>query len=318
MRDSSWYRTGTASLTNGSDVVTGVSTGWTPYVSAGDIFLHANAVYEVLQVLSDTSIKLDRAFAGATVSGQAYAIIRSYSAQAPAALANRVSSALQRYHNTMDQLLTWMSGGGDGTLQTMTLDDFGGVSGLLVPTLPGIAPTSVATSVTPAAGKIPKAGTDGKIDPNWLPADILEKLRSGGNITEKLVTLVQPDTGTAALVVNSKDAAVYDIYLKRAATIDINYVNDTSGVHTNVHNGVAETAAMTMTLRIFTLAAGASATFTGPLIWESGSAPVVPSSASHATIITLTWFNTAAAGAGAVATPVNKWIGHVSALNTAV
>ena len=76
----SQYKTGTASVTNGSATVTGTGTLWLANVSAGDSFTVAGdgVVYDVAAVNSNTSITLSVAYAGASVSGAVYAIGTSF------------------------------------------------------------------------------------------------------------------------------------------------------------------------------------------------------------------------------------------------
>ena len=74
------YKTGTASTTNGSAIVTGSGTVWLASVTAGDSFTIAGTgvVYDVASVNSNTSITLSVAYAGATASGAVYAIGTSF------------------------------------------------------------------------------------------------------------------------------------------------------------------------------------------------------------------------------------------------
>ena len=76
----SQYKTGTASVTNGSSAVTGSGTLWSANVSAGGSFTIASTgvVYDVASVNSNTSITLSVAYAGATASGAVYAIGTSF------------------------------------------------------------------------------------------------------------------------------------------------------------------------------------------------------------------------------------------------
>lgn len=79
MAAQSWYRVGTAALTNASTTVTGTSTGWNAQARSGDmITFDAGATwYEVAAVVSNTVITLATAYAGSTASGVAYAINRT-------------------------------------------------------------------------------------------------------------------------------------------------------------------------------------------------------------------------------------------------
>lgn len=70
------YRTGSASVTNGSAVVTGSSTEWLANVQAGDLFKvkDINTIYEILSVDSDLQITLKIPWAGSTLTYQEYMI----------------------------------------------------------------------------------------------------------------------------------------------------------------------------------------------------------------------------------------------------
>ena len=72
----SQYKTGTASVTNGSPTVTGTNTLWLANVTAGDSFTVAGdgVMYDVGSVDSDTQITLSAPYAGTTASGAVYAI----------------------------------------------------------------------------------------------------------------------------------------------------------------------------------------------------------------------------------------------------
>ena len=72
----SQYKTGTATVTNGSATVTGTNTLWLANVTAGDSFTVAGygVMYDVASVDSDTQITLSTPYAGTTASGVVYAI----------------------------------------------------------------------------------------------------------------------------------------------------------------------------------------------------------------------------------------------------
>jgi len=72
----SQYKTGTATVTNGSPTVTGTGTLWLANVTAGDSFTIASTgvVYDVGSVDSDTQITLSVNYAGVTATGAVYAI----------------------------------------------------------------------------------------------------------------------------------------------------------------------------------------------------------------------------------------------------
>ena len=70
------YKTGTASVTNGSATVTGTNTLWASNVTVGDSFTIASTgvMYDVASVDSDTQVTLSVNYAGSTASGVVYAI----------------------------------------------------------------------------------------------------------------------------------------------------------------------------------------------------------------------------------------------------
>jgi hypothetical protein len=76
------YKTGLASVTNGSAVVTGSGTAWLANVSVGDGFVIAGVPvpYTVAAVGTDTQITLSAPWAGATASGSVYAVFRDFTA----------------------------------------------------------------------------------------------------------------------------------------------------------------------------------------------------------------------------------------------
>ena len=71
----SWYSTGTVAVTNGNATITGTGTAFVANVEPGDIFWGPEGRgYEVVSVVSNTSLTIGPAYAGATASGQAYRI----------------------------------------------------------------------------------------------------------------------------------------------------------------------------------------------------------------------------------------------------
>ena len=71
-----WYRTGTATVTQGSKYVVGVDTLWSTSIYAGDEFrVGRNAGYEIDEVIDNTHITLKTAYSEANQAGVDYAII---------------------------------------------------------------------------------------------------------------------------------------------------------------------------------------------------------------------------------------------------
>lgn len=73
-----WVRTGTITVTNGSNTITGVGTSWLESVNIGWTFVGPDKVTnEVAAVVSDTEITLHDNYTAATASGASYAIVPS-------------------------------------------------------------------------------------------------------------------------------------------------------------------------------------------------------------------------------------------------
>ncbi|GEM_PF-3793346 len=74
------YRTGTVTVTNGSNVVAGTGTAWLGQVEDGDLFFVAgdNVVYEVSSVPANGSLTLSTPYEGVGAAGASYAISRDF------------------------------------------------------------------------------------------------------------------------------------------------------------------------------------------------------------------------------------------------
>lgn len=71
-----WLRVGSVAVNNGSTTVTGTNTGFAASVRNGDAFIGPDGrQYEVANVANDSVISILPAYAGATASGQVYAIV---------------------------------------------------------------------------------------------------------------------------------------------------------------------------------------------------------------------------------------------------
>lgn len=71
-----WYKTGTATFTNGSAAVTGSGTAWVANAAAGQGIVGPDGrTYEVLSVNSDTSLTLSTNYQGSTSAGAAYLLV---------------------------------------------------------------------------------------------------------------------------------------------------------------------------------------------------------------------------------------------------
>jgi len=74
---STWYKTGTVAVTNGSATVTGTGTAWSANVKVGEAFRLSGGqrLYEITAVVSDTELTISPAYMDTTQTGQAYEIV---------------------------------------------------------------------------------------------------------------------------------------------------------------------------------------------------------------------------------------------------
>ncbi|MCK7615170.1 tail fiber domain-containing protein [Roseibium sediminicola] len=174
-------------MTNGSTALAGSSTAWESAIVPGDLFALtlAGPFYEVTTVNSDTSITLDRAYAGSTQSGQSYVILRlSLSRQSTAYLANRVQGLLDAYDGVLSI---------DGNDQILTLDK-------------AAAANSAVTRIRTAGSERWKIGADGNDD--------YAIKRSADGATFSTALSIARSTGTVSIT--SLDATV--LHLIRSGT----------------------------------------------------------------------------------------------------
>ena len=134
----SWYRTGTVSVTNGSNTVTGVGTLWTSAVNAGDAFaiVDANlnptgAWYEVVSVTNNTTLMLRQSYAGTTGSNKQYCVFNLVGNMTTPSFAQRLATFFASFQSLINK------------------------------------PTT-----TPTASSIPIADSSGKIADGWIPAKV--------------------------------------------------------------------------------------------------------------------------------------------------
>lgn len=105
-----WYKSGTVSVTNGSAAVVGVDTLWLTQAAAGDLFtLDGAKFYEVLSITDNTHLTLASVYTGTTLSAQSYAIIRNFTSTTNAALALSLADMINKWHLSLDELLTWLT-----------------------------------------------------------------------------------------------------------------------------------------------------------------------------------------------------------------
>lgn len=337
MQSTGWLRKGKVSVTVGGTVVSGTSVGmWGRFVVSGDLMLLDGRPYQIVSVsdvdnLHSTAV-ITPAYVGVSDLVDAdYAILRTHSSVTPISLANSLTDTIQDYHHTMDQMMFWMTGGGDGSQDSMTMQDFAGLSGLTVPTLPFLAPQQMLAAVVPAPYKIPKADASGKLDPNWLPAELVAAILAASNPTaatgatsitsaESLVQQVWDPT-KADVVVNTKAGRHHDVFLKggtaAAPGIVLNWIND--GTKTPTHTGVALNAAMTLTVRIMAVDAGGyTPVWSGmPIHWLAGSAPDMSfTAADELKVFQFRWLSSTGIAGLPSNLALNCWVGWQVAGNS--
>lgn len=141
----SWYRTGTATVTQGSAAVSGSGTAWLSQSLPGDLFAITDSngnlttsFTEVLSVTSDTALTLKSIWPGSTAIGSKYVLVRNFTGSMPADLAARLSKLIAQYQITVDEMSTLLTSSGMVTLTLLTGETVQ-VAGLL-----GVAQNTVA------------------------------------------------------------------------------------------------------------------------------------------------------------------------------
>lgn len=94
------YKTGTVTVTSGSETVSGSSTAWQNAIIEGDLFAltFAGPFYEIQSISDDETLTLDRAYEAETAADQSYVVLKiSATRQSTAYLASQVQSLLTSY-----------------------------------------------------------------------------------------------------------------------------------------------------------------------------------------------------------------------------
>ncbi|ATA23549.1 hypothetical protein AWC36_05195 [Brenneria goodwinii] len=137
------YRTGTATLTNGSKTVTGSGTQWANAINGvfpGMMFIGPDGKINIIAtVASSTSLTLEDNYTGSTASGQAYKIITTYEGDI-SQFSARFTALLARFEGNSDVLYTWLT----STAATMTWTKADG-------TTETVATLSAITATVPVA-----------------------------------------------------------------------------------------------------------------------------------------------------------------------
>jgi hypothetical protein len=97
-----WYRTGTVSVTNGSTTVTGSGTNFVAGAQVGEGFAAPDGrLYEIVTIVSATSLTIGKGYLGSTQTGQTYEIVPTQSLVAD--LAGQVSTLISDFQSVADE-----------------------------------------------------------------------------------------------------------------------------------------------------------------------------------------------------------------------
>lgn len=111
----SLYKTGTVSVNNGQNTVTGNGTSFIDVanVQLGDLFtVNGSKFYEIYQVDTNTQLRIRNivtggAFAETTVTDGDYAIVRNFTSQTSAEIAAKVLAVQQKWQNREEEMTDW-------------------------------------------------------------------------------------------------------------------------------------------------------------------------------------------------------------------
>lgn len=111
----SLYKTGTVSVNNGQNTVTGNGTSFIDVanVQLGDLFtVDGSKFYEIYQVDTNTQVRIRNivtggAFAETTVTDGDYAIVRNFTSQTSAEIAAKVLAVQQKWQNREEEMTDW-------------------------------------------------------------------------------------------------------------------------------------------------------------------------------------------------------------------
>lgn len=141
------YKTGTVSVNNGSNIVTGSGTSFIDVANAqlGDLFtVDGQKFYEIYAVDTNTQIKIRNivtggAFAETNVSAGNFAIIRNFTSQTSAEIAGKVLAVQQKWMNREEEMTDWFYTANDwATVTSINGDELNvmtpnGINNLLAP-----------------------------------------------------------------------------------------------------------------------------------------------------------------------------------------
>ena len=90
-----WYKQGTVIVRNGDVEVIGAGTEWLKdNIKQGDIFLVGNSIYEIAEVIGNTSLKLTKPYEGLSNGSTEYAIITRAGEVLQAEIALKIQQAV--------------------------------------------------------------------------------------------------------------------------------------------------------------------------------------------------------------------------------
>ena len=94
-----WYRKGTAIVRNGDVEVIGAGTEWLKdNIKQGDIFIAANQICEISEVIGNTSLKLTKPYEGISDGSSEYAIITRAGEVLQAEIALKIQQAVTSWN----------------------------------------------------------------------------------------------------------------------------------------------------------------------------------------------------------------------------
>ena len=188
------YKTGTVSVNNGSNIVTGNGTSFIDVanVQEGDLFtVDGQKFYEAYEVDTNTQIKIRNivtggAFAETNVTAGNFAIIRNFTSQTSAEIAGKVLAVQQKWMNREEEMTDWFYTANDwATVTSINGDELSVMTPNGINNLLGTAAAATLTTsnMDTTVGRVLKVGDagilthhqviSGSIDDLFLPMDYI-------------------------------------------------------------------------------------------------------------------------------------------------
>ena len=106
-----WYRTGTISVTSGSNEITGDATYWlSAGLNKGDILFIDGNLYELHTITDNTHLTIAGTYSGTTGSGKSYAIIRNFTSTMQSGIAKDLTNLMSVYEQIRDGVYLTIQG----------------------------------------------------------------------------------------------------------------------------------------------------------------------------------------------------------------